>query len=66
MRIDQTVTVRRFTPGQMTIRVKIARRLRFRIWLALQTAKLTGWLLGAGVEVERGEIDATDTGESDA
>lgn len=54
------VKVQRFRPGAMTIRVRLARRLKLRMWLALQLVRLAGRLIGAGVVCEREAIPVVE------
>ena len=43
------VTLRKLTGVQMIVRVRVARELRYRVWLAGQLIRLAGWVLGTDV-----------------
>lgn len=39
--------------ARLVIRLRVTRRYRVRMWLAVRLIELAGWLTGYGIEVEK-------------
>jgi hypothetical protein len=52
-KMPTTIWIKKMPPINISVTVKIAKRLRFRQWLAIRFIKVGAWLLDADVSIER-------------
>ena len=51
--MNETVYVNDLGGGELTVRVCITKRLRFRIWVAVKLVRVAAWLLSLDCRVEQ-------------